>query len=193
MKTAFVTGASGGIGLTIAKALASEYQVTTVARNLAKLEEQIHQFEGNGHSALNADLSAHEGIEKIKVHLEDNRYNVLINNAGVGLYGRFEERSLEEQLKMTVLNIDALVTLPYAFLGSAQRGDALVNIASVLGSTSFPGVAAYAGTKGFILRFSESLWYEQTHSMKQLADRKVTSPKRLCRRRSKLPKRLSKG
>ena len=63
-------------------------------------------------------------------------------------------------MDMLTLNCNALVSLSYAFLKRAESGDTLVNIASVLGITSLPGAATYVGTKGFVILFSESLWYE---------------------------------
>ena len=62
---------------------------------------------------------------------------------------------------MLGLNCTALAVLSHAFLANAQRGDALVNVASVIGFSSMPGAAMYAGTKGFVVQFSRSLWEEQ--------------------------------
>ena len=161
MKQVLITGASGGIGLAIARQLASQgSQVTLVARNEDKLKEMVASLNGENHQYLQADLSLPEGVDQVVNHLSENTYDVLINNAGVGLYGRFEELALDPQMSMLALNIDALVTLSYAFLKTARSGNMLMNIASVLGMSSFPGAAAYAGTKGFVLKFSESLWYE---------------------------------
>lgn len=161
MKKALITGASGGIGLATAKELAADnYQLTLVARREEKLQALVASLPGEGHQYLTADLSKEEGIQKIFDHLQNNRYDTLINNAGIGIYGRFEEIPLERQMSMMALNCDALTRLSFAFLKNAQKGDALINVASTLASTSFPSAATYAGTKGFVIRFSESLWYE---------------------------------
>ena len=161
MKKALVTGASGGIGLAIAKRLADEgVQLMLVARGVDKLKEIIASLPGEGHGCLQADLMAQADIDKVAGHISEVKYDVLINNAGVGIYGRFEELSLEQQIKMLTLNCNALVSLSYAFLKKAKSGDALVNVSSFLGFSSLPGASAYAGTKGFVLRFSESLWQE---------------------------------
>jgi hypothetical protein len=92
--------------------------------------------------------------------LRTEKYDVLINNAGAGIYGKFAEIPLEGQLATMHLNMDALVTLSYAFLQNAQKGNTLINIASLLAHSSLPGGAVYAGTKSFVANFSESLWYE---------------------------------
>ena len=70
------------------------------------------------------------------------------------------EIPLEEQMNMMKLNCDAIIALSHAYLQNAHQGDSLINIGSVLGSTSLSGLAVYTGTKGFIVRFSESLWHE---------------------------------
>lgn len=161
MKKALITGASGGIGLEIAKRLtAMNYQVTLVARNEEKLNEALKNLISNGNSFIVADLTKNEDLQKVAVHLAQNQYDVLINNAGAGLYGQFAGIPLEQQLNMMHLNMDALVTLSYSFLKNASPGSTLVNVGSLLAYSSLPGGAVYAGTKSFVANFSESLWYE---------------------------------
>jgi len=160
MKKALITGASGGIGLALARQLAGEnYSLTLVARSEQKLKEIVKDLPGR-HDYLKADLSVAEEASQLGDYLTTHPYDVLVNNAGVGLYGHFVDMSLSDQLKMIRLNIDAMVVLSHAYLNHARPGNALVNIGSVLGSTSFSGGAAYAGTKGFVIRFTESLWHE---------------------------------
>jgi len=161
MKKVLITGASGGIGLETARQLASRnYQVTLVARNKEKLNASIKSLPGSGHNILVADLTDKEDLQKLATHLRTEKYDVLINNAGAGIYGKFTEIPLEGQLSNMHLNMDALVILSYAFLQNAQKGDTLINIASLLAHSSLPGGAVYAGTKSFVANFSESLWYE---------------------------------
>jgi len=161
MKKVLITGASGGIGLETAKRLASQnYQVTLVARNGDKLNKAVKSLAGAGHTILVADLTNNEDLQKVAGHLKTQKYDVLINNAGAGIYGKFIEIPLADQLAGMQLNMDALVTLSYAFLQNAKPGDALVNIGSVLAHSSLPGGSVYAATKSFVANFSESLWYE---------------------------------
>src|ERR1041385_5663879 len=161
MKKALITGASGGIGLETAKQLASQnYQVTLVARNGDKLNKAVKSLAGAGHTVLVADLTNSEDLQKLVTHLKTQKYDVLINNAGAGIYGKFIEIPLADQLAGMQLNMDALVALSYAFLQNAKPGDALVNIGSVLAHSSLPGGSVYAATKSFVANFSESLWYE---------------------------------
>ncbi|MGN6179585.1 MAG: SDR family NAD(P)-dependent oxidoreductase, partial [Mucilaginibacter sp.] len=161
MKKALITGASGGIGLETARRLAAQnYQVTLVARSEGKLNKAVKDLDSDGHSILVADLTDKNDLQKLVNHLKTEKYDVLINNAGAGIYGKFIEIPLDEQLATMQLNMNALVTLSYAFLQNARSGDALVNIGSMLAHSSLPGGSVYAATKSFVANFSESLWYE---------------------------------
>jgi short-subunit dehydrogenase len=161
MKKALITGASGGIGLETARQLAQQnYQVTLVARNRDRLEKALSSLSGSGHTILVADLNKKEDLSMLVAHLSAKKYDVLINNAGTGAYGKFTDIPLEDQLATMQLNMQALVTLSYSFLQNAAKGDALVNIGSLLAHSSLPGGSVYAGTKSFVANFSESLWYE---------------------------------
>lgn len=161
MKKVLITGASGGIGLETARRLASQnYQVTLVARNKDKLNNAVASLDGTGHTVVVADLTDKEDLQKLAIHLTTGKYDVLINNAGAGIYGRFTDIPLADQLAGMHLNMDALVTLSYGFLQNAKSGDALVNIGSLLAHSSLPGGSVYAATKSFVANFSESLWYE---------------------------------
>ena len=161
MKKVLITGASGGIGLETARQLAAQgYRLTLVARNENKLNKAVKNLNGLGHSILVADLTDKGDLQKLVDHLKAEKYDILINNAGAGIYGKFADIPLEEQLTTMHLNMDALVTLSYAFLQNATTGDTLVNVGSVLAHSSLPGGSVYAATKSFVANFSESLWYE---------------------------------
>lgn len=161
MKKALITGASGGIGLEIARQLAAKnYQITMVARNENKLREAVGSLLGSGHLFLVADLTNEQGLQMVSYRLATYKYDLLINNAGAGIYGEFTDIKLNDHLTNMHLNMDALVRLSYSFLQNATSGDALVNIGSLLGHSSLPGGSVYAATKSFVANFSESLWYE---------------------------------
>lgn len=161
MKKILITGASGGIGLETASRLAAQgYHLTLVARNEDKLNNALKSLNGAGHTILVADLTVKEDLQKLVNHLKTEKYDILINNAGAGIYGKFIEVPLADQLASMQLNMDALVTLSYGFLENAKSGDTLVNIGSLLAHSSLPGGAVYAATKSFVANFSESLWYE---------------------------------
>jgi short-subunit dehydrogenase len=160
-KRALVTGASEGIGRVLAARLARDgYQVTAVARSADKLAALIGEL-GSGHGSLVADLSDPDGVARVARELEQNKYDLLVNNAGAGVFGPFAQAELAQLARMMHLNCDALVTLTHVFLARAQSGDAVMNVASTLGFLGLPNFALYAATKALVLSLSESLWFEQ--------------------------------
>lgn len=158
---ALVTGASEGIGREFAKRLAMDgYQVTVVARNESRLQGLVAEL-GEAGRYLVADLSTAEGMATVCRDIEAGKYELLVNNAGAGAYGDFAQTALEKHRTMLSLNCDALVTLAHTFLQTAKEGDALVNVASILGFMPYPASSIYAATKAFVVSFSEALWFEQ--------------------------------
>ncbi|RSK44143.1 SDR family NAD(P)-dependent oxidoreductase [Hymenobacter perfusus] len=161
MKKILITGGSDGIGLAAARLLAAEGAVLTlVARNPAKLQTALVSLAGSGHSVLAADLATPDGMHLVARHIDENRYDAFINNAGAGIYGRFADLPLDKQLELMHLNMDAEVVLAHHYLRQARRGDALVNTASTVGLTSLPGTGVYTATKAFVGILSETLWWE---------------------------------
>jgi uncharacterized protein len=157
-----ITGGSDGIGLAIARLLAAEdgARVTLVARNEEKLMDAVAQLQGGDHDFLVADLTQPGGLDLVVQRLGARHYDVLINNAGAGLYGRFVDLALDEQLRMLRLNIESVTVLSHAYLRRAQPGDALINTGSFLAYAPLPGAAAYSAAKAFVVALSEALWWE---------------------------------
>ena len=159
-KTALVTGASSGIGAVFARKLAQDgYTVTCVARSKDKLQGLVQEL-GSGSRILVADLADLSQLQRVIEDVESSGYSLLVNNAGCGIYGRFEEIPLDEQEHLMTVNMNALVRLSHAFLKKAATGDALINVSSALSLLTYPGGAVYAATKAFVTNFTESLWYE---------------------------------
>ena len=162
MPLALVTGASEGLGRAFAKRLAGDgYQVVAVARNEARLQKLVGELGDGGHSFLTADLCETAGVTEVAAALSSKHFDLLVNNAGLGRYGDFATSDEPHSRQMIRLNCEALVALSRAFLENARKGDALVNVSGVLGLIPVPGMSVYAGTKGFILSFSQALWHEQ--------------------------------
>jgi uncharacterized protein len=156
-----ITGGSDGIGLASAKLLATNgTRLTLVARHEATLRDAVALLPGEGHDFLAADLSQPDGIGLVTHRIGSRHYDVLVNNAGIGLYGNFAELPLDDQLGMMRLNMESLTALAHAYLGQARPGDALVNTASFLAYAPLPGAAAYSATKAFVAALSETLWWE---------------------------------
>ena len=160
-KKALITGASQGIGYEIARQLVPfGFDITAVARNETKLKAVVKEL-GEGHRYLVADLSSDAGQDTVMAELQSQHYDLLINNAGVGLVGTFSELPLDQQISMMRVNCEAVVKLSHAFLKQARSGDALLNTSSVLGFTPMPGMGLYAATKAFVTSLTESIWFDQ--------------------------------
>jgi 3-oxoacyl-[acyl-carrier protein] reductase len=166
-KVAIVTGASRGIGRAIAIALAHHgYRVVAVARS----EEALRELERtlNAHDrrvlSLPADITDDTFIEHVvRTTLEwADRIDVLVNNAGIGIFKPAIELSSEEFDAMWRLNVRAPVILTRAVLPTmiaAQQG-AIVNIASLAGKNSFVNGTGYAATKWALRGWASSLMLE---------------------------------
>ena len=160
-KKALVTGASEGIGKVFAKKLSEKgYTITGVARNESNLKGLIQEI-GQKHKYIVADLSTDAGQLKAAEELDKGHYDLLVNNAGVGVVGAFTNAPIEKQIAMIRLNCEAVVRLAHAFLANAKSGDALINISSTIGFTPMPSIGLYCATKALVSSFSESLWFEQ--------------------------------
>ncbi|MBS1986073.1 MAG: SDR family NAD(P)-dependent oxidoreductase [Bdellovibrionales bacterium] len=160
-KKALVTGASEGIGRAFALKLAEQgYQVIAVARNEARLQALVEEMGGTPHSYRVLDLVTPHGIQALAEEIPKLRLELLVNNAGSGVYGKFHEVDLPAMQTVLRLNCEALVTLSHAFLKTARAGDALINVSSVLAMVPMPSSALYSATKAFVTSLSDSLWFE---------------------------------
>jgi len=168
MNTTLITGASSGIGAAFARKLAARGRnVLLVARSEDKLNALCNEL-GRLTSiraqyvALDLqqpDAAAQLFDETTKRGLE---IEMLINNAGFGSMGDFVKLDLNRELEMIQLNIRSLVELTHLFLGpmrERKRGT-IINVASTAAFQPVPFMATYAGTKAFVLSFSEALWDE---------------------------------
>ena len=118
-KTALITGASSGIGRELAYVYArNNYNLILTARRKVLLEETKHEIEKEypvSVKNIEMDLSEAESPEKLYKAVTDNKINVLINNAGVGVYGDFEKIDVYQEEKMLILNIISLTKLTRLF------------------------------------------------------------------------------
>ena len=158
-----VTGASDGIGAAIAQQLAKQgvESLILAGRDRSRLEKTARSVEVPCQLHV-ADLSVQTGVDQLLDDLADEKIDGLVNNAGVGLGGRFESLPIEDQNRMVFLNCQAVIQLSHALLGpmqERQRGFILF-VGSLIGFVGGPGMAAYSGTKGFVNRFAESLRWE---------------------------------
>jgi short-subunit dehydrogenase len=161
MPKALITGASGGIGLELARILAREkYDVVLVARNQTRLKEiatELRSSHGVQADVIAMDLASPEAPAEIQRQV--GPIDVLVNNAGYGLYGPFADSPLEDELNMMHLNMDALVALTRLFLPDmiASRRGRILNVASTAAFQPGPLMALYYASKAFVLHFSEAI------------------------------------
>lgn len=161
---ALITGGSEGIGFELAKCLARDgYDLVLVARNPDKLQSALEALRSTGVSlsVLPLDLSASGAAERLLMEMKarGRPVDVLVNNAGVGLYGPFASSPLERNVEMMRLNMEALVGLTRLFVEemvSRGRGR-ILNVGSTAGFQPGPLMAVYYASKAFVLSFSEAL------------------------------------
>jgi short-subunit dehydrogenase len=172
--TALVTGASSGIGAVYADRLARRgYDLVLVARNKARLEalaEKLKKETGRAVSVIAADLGQKDDLNRVEAELRDNkRITVLVNNAGLGHALPLLASEVDKMEDMIRLNATSLMRLSYAAApGFVARGKGtIINIASVVALQPELLNGVYAGSKAFVLAFSQSLQSE-------LADKGVT-------------------
>lgn len=161
-KTALITGATSGLGYEFVKLFANDgYNLVLVARNEQKLEEIKQDFINVEVTAIAKDLSVPGAAKEVFQEVEKSgaSIDVLVNNAGFGLMGKFDELDIHKQVEMIQLNITALTELTYYFLPKMkQRNDGrILNVASTAAFQPGPLMAIYYATKAFVLSFSEAL------------------------------------
>ncbi len=160
-----LTGASSGIGMELAECFAREgHELVLVARSKEKLEELGAGLAGRygvRTTAIACDLSVPNAAEQLAAELESRglQADVLVNNAGYGLYGEFQETEWEREQQMMQLNMIALTQLTKRMLpGMLSRGRGrILNVASTASFQPGPLMAVYYATKAYVLSFSEAI------------------------------------
>jgi hypothetical protein len=165
---ALVTGASSGIGLELARVAAARgHDLVLVARGedaLRALAAELERDHGAAAHIVPADLSAPEGPDATARAVEDLglEVDVLVNNAGFGLYGDFLATDLEIERDMIAVNVVAPTVLAKRFaVPMVQRGRGrILNVASTAAFQPGPRMAVYYATKAYVLSFSLALSIE---------------------------------
>jgi short-subunit dehydrogenase len=167
-KTALITGATSGIGLELTKLFAANgYNLVLVARNVAKLNETAVRLI-NPHvtevMVIPCDLSHAGAAQQVydEVKQKGITVNVLVNDAGAGEHGPFNETSLDEELAIIQLNVASLVHMTKLFLREMlQRNEGrILQLASIASYQPTPFLAVYAATKAFVLSFTDAVTEE---------------------------------
>ncbi len=161
---AVVTGSSRGIGAAYARALASKgYDLLLVARDheaLDRLRVELSAYAVSVSHEL-IDLSEPEAAHRLFVAACQFRGlpDLLVNNAGFGLFGEFVEMPMAKIQQMLRLHVNTVVESMRLFLPGMveRRSGAIVNVASIAGLFAVPRMAEYAATKAFLINFSQAL------------------------------------
>ena len=159
-KTALITGASSGIGREIARNLyAKGFRCILCARREDRLKELAAELGENTRVVL-SDLSKREDCLALYEQVKDEKIGVLINGAGFGLFGRFEQTDLDRELAMIDTNITAVHILTKLFLKdfTARGSGYIMNIASSAGLMSGgPFMSTYYATKAYVADLTSAI------------------------------------
>ncbi|MBQ1888380.1 MAG: SDR family NAD(P)-dependent oxidoreductase [Firmicutes bacterium] len=164
MKIVVITGASAGIGreLVLAVDKAKDLdEIWVIARRRERLEE-LKTLCRTKIRPIPLDLTRNTSIEEYRAFLimEKPEISLLINGAGFGVFGPFEERSINDQLDSLRLNVIALTAMCYASLPYMKKGSAIINLGSNSAWQPVPWQAVYGAGKSAVLNFSRALGRE---------------------------------
>jgi len=156
---ALITGASSGIGKNMAYVLANKgIDLILVARN----KEEMLKIKGNvkvNVEVIEFDLLKEKNVFKLYEICKDKNIDILINNAGFGLFGLFTETDLDRELEMIDLNIKAYHILTKLFLKDFVKKDKgyILNVASSAGFMAGPRLSTYYATKNYVLKLTMAI------------------------------------
>lgn len=152
---ALITGATSGIGRCIAENLSKKgWELILTGRNedmLKKLQKKLGRTE-----IITADLSDENDVFRVYDFCRDRKINLLVNNAGYGIFGRFDETDLANELAMINVNIKAVHILTKLFLRDFRKRNhgRILNVASSAGFLTGPLLSSYYASKNYVVRLS---------------------------------------
>lgn len=159
---ALITGASSGIGEALAYLLTSKgISLILSGRNGEKLKKLAQDVQAK--KIVVADLSTHEGRQPVIDVIREMAPDLIINNAGFGLYGEAISHPVSEQVAILEVNGAAVLELTlegsHALVRAGKQG-VILNVSSVAGELPGPGMSVYSASKSFVTMLSHSLDYE---------------------------------
>lgn len=156
---ALITGASSGIGRDIAKVLSDKgYDLILVARRTELLEELKSNLSTNVR-IITADLSDEKQCFELYESTKDENIDVLINNAGFGVFGEFVSSDIDRELQMINVNVKAVHILTKLYLNDFVKKDSghILNVASIAAFYAGPLLSGYYASKNYVLRLSQAI------------------------------------
>jgi short-subunit dehydrogenase len=167
-QTALITGASSGIGEAIARRLAGRsYDCVLAARRTDRLESlarELEQAHGVSAKVITSDLGERGGSRLLidSVAALGVSVDVLVNNAGFGVYGKLIDQPESRVMQMIELNMVSLTALTHHYVKEmvARKGGRVLQVSSVGAYQPTPLYAIYSATKSYVLSFSEALNHE---------------------------------
>lgn len=165
--TCLVTGASSGIGADIARELAGRgHGLTLAARREDRLQQLAEELSASAVrvEVIACDVTEADGRAELVAAIRERglEVEVLVNNAGYGSAGRFQELDGESEVKMVQTNCEAVIAFCAEYVPAmVERGrGAILNVGSTAGYQPLPGQATYSATKAFVNTFSDALYAE---------------------------------
>ena len=164
MAIAIITGASSGIGEEFARQLHLSEGIEEfwfVARRRERMEELTARL-GVKAKIITADLTTEDGINIVRAALEEEKPQVkyLVNAAGFGNFGTFEELAESDVVKMIDLNVKALVLITHMTVPYMVKGGRIIELGSGSCFTPLPAFNVYASSKSFVLHYTKALNFE---------------------------------
>jgi short-subunit dehydrogenase len=161
-KVAIVTGASSGIGLSVARMLVARgARVVLVARTAATLEEAARALGANA-SAFQLDVGDLDALEALPGQVKERlgRLDIVVNNAGLNHRGSITAYEPRQLAEIVTTNLTAPIVLTRASLAHMTEGGSIVQVASIAGMVPVPGEAAYCASKAGLRAFSRAAAYD---------------------------------
>jgi 3-oxoacyl-[acyl-carrier protein] reductase len=153
-KVALITGASRGIGAAIATRLAADGAEVILHYGTGKDEVDALAAKivaASGHASIvQADLSKADGAQTLITGVSAKKIDILVNNAGVALYAGIEETTAEGFDHQINVNVRSLFFITQEVLKRMNDGGRIINVSTAVTRTYFPGITAYAASKGFV-------------------------------------------
>lgn len=159
---ALITGASSGIGADMARILSNRgYDLILVARRKDRLEKLKDELNTNVET-ISMDISSTFNCVKLYNKVKKQDIDIVINNAGFGIFGEFVGTNLDKELDMIDLNIKTVHTLTKLFLKDFVKKDKgyILNVASSAAFQPGPLMATYYATKAYVLHLTEAIYEE---------------------------------